>query len=213
MLPLRDSEPAGKFAFWTILIIAINIFAFYLEVTSLNIEAFITQFALIPSLVDFNNLETLKPFITSQFLHAGLLHIGSNMLFLWIFGDNVEARFGFFVFPFVYLLSGAVGAFLQYILMPQSTMPMLGASGAVAGVLGAYFVFFPHHKVKTLIPVFGFPAVVDIPASIMLFYWFFTQLFAGFASVTVTSAEVGGVAFFAHIGGFTTGWLFAKLFG
>src|SRR3989344_3984455 len=210
MIPLRDSHPAGRFPFWTIIIISLNIFFFYLEITSVNIEAFIAQFALIPSLVDFSNLETLKPFITSQFLHAGLLHIGSNMLFLWIFGDNVEARFGFFVFPVIYLLSGATGGYLQYIMMPESSIPMLGASGAVAGVLGAYFVYFPNHNVKTLIPVFGFPTVMEIPASIMLIYWFFTQLFSGFASVSTTTAEIGGVAFFAHIGGFATGWVFAK---
>lgn len=211
MIPLRDSHPAGKFPFWVLAIITLNIIAFYLEITSLNPEVFIAQFALIPSFVDFNNLETLKPFVTSQFLHAGFIHIGSNILFLWIFGDNVEERFGFLVFPVVYLLSGVVGGFLQYILIPHSSIPMLGASGAVAGVLGAYFVLFPKHSVKTLIPVFGFPAVVEIPASVMLIYWFFTQLFSGAASLAVATASVGGVAFFAHIGGFFTVWVVGNL--
>lgn len=210
MIPLRDSHPTGKFPFWTFIIIFINLIAFYLEITSLDPEAFITQFALIPSLIDLNNLDSLKPLITSQFLHAGLIHIGSNMLFLWIFGDNVEERLGFFIFPFFYLFCGVMAALAQLLVTSGSDIPMLGASGAVAGVLGAYFAIFPHHKVKTLIPVFGFPAVVEIPAKVMLIYWFFTQLFSGAASLAITT-DMGGVAFFAHIGGFITGWFVGKL--
>ena len=211
MIPLRDSHPTGRFPFWVLVIITLNIVAFYLEITSLDPEAFIMQFALIPSLVDLNNLESLKPFITSQFLHAGFIHIGSNMLFLWVFGDNVEERLGFLFFPFFYLAAGVVAGLAQFILMPDSNIPMLGASGAVAGVLGAYFALFPHHSVKTLIPVFGFPAVVEISASVMLIYWFFTQLFAGAASLAIDTSSTGGVAFFAHIGGFVTGWVVAKI--
>jgi membrane associated rhomboid family serine protease len=212
MIPLRDSHPAGRFPFWVLVIIAINIWVFYLELISPNLDAFIAQYALIPALVSFGNLDTLAPFITSQFLHGGFLHIISNMLFLWIFGDNVEAKFGRLLFPFFYLSAGAVGAFAQYIFAPDSTIPMLGASGAVAGVLGAYFASFPNHSVKTLIPVFGFPAIVDIPATIMLGYWFITQIFSGFASIAVTTADSGGVAFFAHIGGFVFGWLLGRSF-
>lgn len=210
MLPLSDSHPAGKFPFWVIIIIALNIYAFFLQLTSANSDAFVMQFALIPSLVNFSDLSTLIPFITSQFLHGGFLHIGSNMLFLWVFGDNVEAKFGNFFFPIFYLLSGVVGGLAQYLYIPDSNIPMLGASGAVAGVLGAYFVYFPHHSIKTLVPFLGFLTVINVPASFMLFYWIITQFFSGAFSVTQT-ADVGGVAYFAHIGGFITGWFCAKI--
>lgn len=209
MIPLRDSKPARVFPFWVLVIIAVNAWVFFLEFTSLNLDAFISQWALVPAFVDFGALETLTPFITSQFLHAGLLHILSNMWFLWIFGDNVEEHFGKFFFPIIYLLSGVVGGFAQYLVSPDSTIPMLGASGAVAGILGAYMVLYSRHTIKTLVPVFGFVSVVDIPAGFMLFYWFFTQLFSGVGSLAVQG--VGGVAFFAHVGGFAAGWLIAKL--
>lgn len=209
MIPLRDSEPARIFPFWVIAIIALNIYVFYLELTSLNPDAFIAAFALIPRLVDFSIPETLMPFITSQFLHGGFIHIISNMLFLWIFGDNVEEKLGFLVFPIFYLAGGVAGGLVQYFFMPDSQVSMLGASGAIAGVLGAYFAWFGHHSVKTLVPIFGFFTVIDVPASVMLFYWFITQLFSGAASIGV-QADIGGVAFFAHAGGFTFGWIAAK---
>lgn len=211
MIPLRDSHPSNIFPFWVVTIIGINIYVFFLEITSLNPESFIFQYALIPRLIDFSDPQTLWPFITSQFLHGGFIHIISNMLFLWIFGDNVEERFGFLLFPFFYLASGTAGAFAQYIFMPESQIPMLGASGAIAGVLGAYFALFGHHSVKTLVPIFGFFTIMDIPASVMLIYWFITQLFSGFASITLTTADVGGVAFFAHAGGFMFGWLWGRM--
>lgn len=212
MIPLRDSHPTGKFPFWVITIIAANVYVFYLELTSLNPDAFVAQFALIPSLVDFSIPQTLISFITSQFLHGGFIHIISNMLFLWIFGDNVEERLGFLLFPIFYLASGAAGGLAQYFLIPDSTIPMLGASGAIAGVLGAYLALFPRHTVKTLVPVFGFLTVMDIPASVMLLYWFITQLFSGAASITLATAGLGGIAFFAHAGGFAFGWIIGGLF-
>ncbi len=211
MIPISDSHPAGKFPFWVIVIIVLNVYFFYLELTAPSTDFFISQYALIPAAVDFSNLSSLTPFITSQFLHGGFLHIISNMLFLWVFGDNVEAKMGKLIFPFIYLLSGVVGGFAQYIFIPDSTIPMLGASGAVAGVLGAYFAWFPHHSVKTLVPVFGFLTVVNIPASFMLFYWFITQLFSGAFSLGIDQGAMGGVAYFAHIGGFATGFFFAKI--
>lgn len=212
MIPLRDSHPSNIFPFWVITIIGINIYIFFLEITSQNPDLFISQYALIPRLVDFTNIQAFLPFITSQFLHGGFLHIISNMLFLWIFGDNVEERFGFLLFPIFYLAAGAVGAFAQYIFIPSSPIPMLGASGAIAGVLGAYFALFGHHNVKTLVPIFGFFTIIDVPASVMLIYWFVTQLFSGFASITLTTADMGGVAFFAHAGGFAFGWITANFF-
>ncbi len=209
MIPLKDSHGSGRFPFWVLVIIAINIYVFYLTITSPNPEAFVATYALIPKQVDFSNLSSLKPFITSQFLHGGFIHIISNMLFFWIFGDNVEEAFGFLMFPLFYLASGVVGAFTQYLLAPGSNIPMIGASGAIAGVLGAYFVLFPNHTVKTLIPIFGFFTIIDIPASVMLFYWFITQIFSGVESVSLAAA--GGVAFFAHLGGFVFGWLAGRM--
>lgn len=211
MIPLRDSHPSNIFPFWVLTIITLNVYVFFLELTSLNPDLFIAEYALIPTLVDFLNFNTLIPFITSQFLHGGFVHIVSNMLFLWVFGDNVEGRMGFLLFPFFYLGAGVAGGLAQYILDPSSPIPMIGASGAIAGVLGAYFTLFGHHTVKTLVPLFGFFSVINIPASFMLFYWFVTQLFSGTASITTTS-ETGGVAFFAHAGGFIFGWVVGSLF-
>lgn len=212
MIPLRDSHPANIFPLWILAIIVANIYVFYLQLITPDLDTFILQYALIPRLIDPFFPETLMPFITSQFLHGGFIHIISNMLFLWVFGDNIEERFGFLIFPIFYLASGIVAALSQYVFIPSSPVPMLGASGAVAGVLGAYFALYPTHKIKTLIPVFGFPAIIDIPAQIMLFYWFITQLFAGVASIGISTADIGGIAFFAHVGGFAFGWIFAQLF-
>lgn len=211
MLPLRDSHPAGIFPFWVITIIVLNIFVFYLQLTSTNPDGFVYTYGLVPRLVDLSNYNSLIPFITSQFLHGGFLHIISNMLFLWVFGDNVEARFGAFFFPVFYIAAGIAAGALQYILMPTANIPMIGASGAVAGILGAYLAYFPHHTIKTLVPFFGFISIINVPASFMLFYWFFTQLFSGVASIGLQTADTGGVAFFAHVGGFTFGWVTAKI--
>lgn len=209
MFPLRDSHPSYKFPLITLAIIGINIFVFFLELTALNPDVFIYKYALVPQEVNWSNYLTLYPFITSQFLHAGFIHIISNMWFLKIFGDNVEEKFKSIPFLFIYLLSGIVGGLAQYIFMPTSDVPMLGASGAVAGVLGAYLVFFPNHRVETLIPIGIFMRVVELPASLMLIYWFVIQLFSGVGSIAV--AQVGGVAWWAHVGGFVTGWIIAWL--
>lgn len=206
MLPLRDTQPARIFPFWTIAIILANVFVFLLELTAPDIEVFISQYALIPARVSFLDFASLSPFVTSQFLHGGFLHIASNMWFLWIFGDNVEERLGFLWFPVFYLAAGVVGGLAQYIFIPGSTLPMLGASGAVAGVLGAYYAMFPKHNIRTLVPVFGFFTVMNLPASLMLFYWFFTQIFSGVATIATGAFALGGVAWFAHVGGFGLGW-------
>jgi len=210
MFPLRDTYEAKVFPLVTYAIIVVNAFAFFLEIIAPNPSSFIESYALIPAYVNFSNYITLIPFITSQFLHAGFLHIISNMWFLRIFGDNVEEKFGHLLFLFVYLISGAFGIFIQYLFTIDPTVPMLGASAAVAGVLGAYFVFFPRHRIVTLVPMGFFLATLNIPASLMLFYWFITQLFSGVGSIAV--AQTGGVAFWAHVGGFLSGWLIARLF-
>ncbi|MBI2196963.1 rhomboid family intramembrane serine protease, partial [Candidatus Daviesbacteria bacterium] len=193
-------------------LIAATVLIFIQQLIVPDQEIFIQTYALVPSLVNFGDFATMIPFITAIFLHGGFLHIISNMWFLWIFGDNVEGRFGWFFFPIVYFLSGIAGNFLQYFVMPSSSIPMLGASGAVAGVLGAYYVLFPHSRIKTIVPFFGFASVVEIPAPFMLGYWFILQLISGTVSLPFMG-ESGGVAFFAHVGGFLTGVLFAKISG
>lgn len=208
MLPLFDTESLGKFPFWVIVIILLNIYVFYLELTVPNPDAFIAQYALISSRVNFGNFATLVPFITSQFVHGGVLHIASNMLFLWVFGRNAEAKLGFAAFPIIYLLSGVLGGLAQYLTDPTSSVPMLGASGAIAGILGSYFAFFPHHRIKTLIFIFIFFTIVELPAAIILVYWFITQVLSIYAS----PVSQGGIAYAAHIAGFITGWVVAKVF-
>lgn len=206
MIPLKDANPLSRFPFWVILIILVNIYIFYLELTAPSVESFILQYSLIPSEIDFGNLSSFLPFLSSQFLHAGFLHIISNMLFLWVFGNNVEVSLGFFLFPIFYLASGVVAGLTQYLVTPTASIPMLGASGAVAGVLGAYFALFPKNRIKTLLFIFVFVTIVDIPAYFLLFYWFITQFFSGIASIN--SVE-GGIAFLPHIGGFLFGWFSA----
>jgi membrane associated rhomboid family serine protease len=206
MIPLKDTKTSGRFPLITLLLIAANSYVFYREFASPDIERFFLHYALIPRLVDITHPATLFTFVTSLFLHGGLIHLASNMLFLWIFGDNVEDRLGFWYLPF-YLLGGTVGSLAQYVFIPDSTLPIVGASGAIAAVLGAYFAWFPRHTVSTLVPIFFFLTIVEIPAFVMLGYWFFIQLFNGVATVGVT--DVGGVAYFAHIGGFAFGWLVA----
>ncbi|QQG43183.1 MAG: rhomboid family intramembrane serine protease [Candidatus Daviesbacteria bacterium] len=189
------------------MIILLNVYVFYLELTASNPDMVIARYALISSQVNFDNLRTLIPFISSQFLHGGFLHIISNMLFLWVFGRNVEARWRIF-FPVLYLGSGAVGGLVQHLIDPFSNIPMLGASGAVAGVLGSYFTFFPRHKIKTLIFVFFFVTIVEIPAAVLLFYWFMIQVLA----LSIFPVGQGGIAYAAHVGGFATGLVISQLF-
>jgi len=210
MFPLSDSIPARRFPVINILLIAATTFVFIQQLTSVNELEFIRSFALIPSLVNFEALDTLVPFVTAIFLHGGFLHIISNMWFLWVFGDNVEGHLGFILFPILYFLAGIVGNIAQYIVMPNSSIPMLGASGAVAGVLGAYYILFKDAKIKTLIPFFGFFTTAEIPAPFMLGYWFVLQVFSGAVSLPF-SGDSGGVAFWAHVGGFVTGVAVAKL--
>lgn len=209
MFPLHDTVKTRKFPVIIYALIALNLVVFFMEIITPDPETFITTYALVPVNVNFLELTTLTPFVTSQFLHAGFIHILSNLWFLRIFGDNVEEKFGSLLFLIIYLISGALGGLAQYIFSPSSAIPMLGASGAVAGVLGAYLVFFPRHKIETLVPFGFFMSVYNIPASIMLIYWFIIQLFSGVGSIAV--AQTGGVAFWAHVGGFATGWLIARL--
>lgn len=212
MFPLRDSVRSEKTPFITWAIILVNIFVFLQEILAPDPEAFITQYALVPETINFLHPLSLFPFLTSIFLHAGWIHLISNMWFLKIFGDNVEATLGHLKFLLIYLIWGIAASLIQYLFLVTSSIPMLGASGAIAGVLGAYMVLFPHSKIETLIPTFGLWMRALIPAPVMLFYWFITQLFSGTASIAIGTAAVGGVAWWAHAGGFAAGYLTAKIF-
>jgi len=211
MFPLSDSIKAKRFPFLNILIIVVTVYVFFLQVTSPLPDFLIQKYALIPSLVNFSDFATLTPLVTAIFLHGGFLHIISNMWFLWVFGDNVEGYTGWFFYPLIYLCSGIAGALLQYFFMPDSGVPMLGASGAIAGVLGAYFILFKHSQIKTFLPVFGFPSIINVSAPFMLSYWFILQVISGAGSLGLSSDMGGGVAFWAHVGGFITGVVFGIL--
>lgn len=207
---------------------AANLLVFFYELTlGRESSVFLFQYGLIPArlwgLVDgtwvhvMDVTARLPPawvtLFTSMFLHAGWLHVGSNMLYLWIFGDNVEDRVGHGRYLVFYLLGGLAAGLLQSAVAADATVPTVGASGAVAGVLGAYWLLFPWAKVSTLVPIFFFLTVIDIPAGVFLLFWFVIQLWNGALSVTSVPTLTGGVAYFAHIGGFVTGLLLIRWWG
>src|SRR3990167_10023751 len=192
MFPIRDTKTSGNFPAVNLGLIVTNIYVFASELTAPDPELFINTYALIPANVDFSHFESLMPFLTSLFLHAGFLHIGSNMWFLWVFGDNVEAAIGHLKYFFFYIFSCIAAMFIQYIFIADSSLPMLGASGAIAGILGAYLRFFPANRINTIIPIFGLPAIIAIPASFTLIYWFVIQAFNGVATIFIATASIGG---------------------
>ncbi len=201
MIPLRDSQPSRSFPVMTLLIIAVNVAAFLTELSldEFSRNHFIERYGLVP--------ETLRPaaLVTSMFLHGGWLHIVGNMWFLWIFGDNVEDILGRWRFLLFYLGSGIAAGLAHYALNPDSRVPTVGASGAIAGVMGAYMLKFPHSRIKTLVFLLIFVDVADIPAVWMLVYWFFIQVVSGVGELGKQSVNEGGVAWFAHVGGFLAG--------
>lgn len=183
------------------------------------LEPFIFQFGVVPSVVahwpqsQLPVMAILIPYLTSMFLHGGWLHVIGNMWYLWIFGDNIEDRLGHFAFLIFYLLCGIGAGIVHTILNSSSTVPSVGASGAIAGVLGAYLVSYPFARVLTLVPIFVFFQVIEIPAVIVLGFWFLMQFFYGTASLAATSVnQSGGVAWWAHVGGFVIGVLLIGLF-
>ena len=202
MIPLRDVIPSRTTPYITITIIILNAAAWLFEV-SLDPETlnrFISVYGVVPA---YFSAPTL---ITSMFLHGGWMHIIGNMWYLWIFGDNVEDRFGHGRFIVFYLLCGIVASLGQVFIDPSSTLPTIGASGAIAGVMGAYFVLYPQSRVLTLIPLIIIWEVIELPAFVLLGFWFLLQLFsAGSIAVTASSHGSGGVAFAAHVAGFLVG--------
>ena len=212
MIPIRDQIPTRRVPVINYLLIAANIIVFIFQwLAGPYEEALVYQFALIPySFVSSLSIGDITDIFTSMFMHAGLAHIGGNMLYLWIFGDNVEDSMGHGKFLLFYLVGGAVASFTHIFTNPGSQIPTVGASGAIAAVLGAYLVLYPRSKVMTIIPLGFFIRMTTLPATVVLGLWFVLQIFSGVLSLG--GPDVGGVAFWAHIGGFVAGVLMAKLF-
>src|SRR5262249_22739976 len=200
MIPLRDVIPSRTVPYLTVTIIILNALAWFYELSlpREDLPVFLQQFGVVPAYFAAPTL------ITSMFLHGGWMHVIGNMWYLWIFGDNVEDRLGHGRFIIFYLLCGIVAAFGQILIDPTSTLPTIGASGAIAGVMGAYFVLYPQSRVLTLIPLIIFWEIVELPAIVLLGFWFLMQLFDA-GRVAVTSSAGGGVAFMAHVAGFIFG--------
>lgn len=206
MFPIKDLKKLPGRAIITYILILINVYVFYLELSVIDINKLVSQFALVPAQFSLMSPSTWYPLITAQFLHGGWFHLLTNMWFLVVFGPNMERAWGTLKFLIYYILAGVAAISLQMLLTPQPDAAILGASGAIAGILGAYFVYFAHHKITTLVP-FGFiPFFLAIPAGIILIYWFVLQLIGGFY---IEPSGFGGVAFFAHIGGFLIGIVLA----
>jgi membrane associated rhomboid family serine protease len=214
MIPIKDTIRSRTFPAVTWLLIILNalIFLYEISLTSVNLEALIETFGLVPAFIQPANPLTWYPFLTHMFLHGGWLHVISNLWILFIFGDNVEDRMGSGRFLFFYLLGGVAAGLLQNALSADSRIPSIGASGAIAAVLGAYILFFPRSRVITLIPIVIIPWFVEIPAVIFLGIWFITQIYSGVLALAGTAGDWGGVAWWAHVGGFVFGLLLARLF-
>ena len=202
MSPLRDVIPTRTTPVVNVTLIVINSIAFLYELAlGEGINEFVIEWGLVPAAFSWLTV------MTSMFLHGGFLHFAGNMLYLWIFGDNVEDRMGHGRYLVFYVLCGTAAALAQTIFNPESTIPMVGASGAIAGVMGAYFVLYPRSRIVTLVPIFVFIQIMEIPAIFFLGIWFLMQFLSGVGSIaTATGGEpAGGIAFWAHVAGFVAG--------
>lgn len=206
MMPLGDDNSVRKTVpLVTYVLLALNILFFLAEAS--GGEEFIMKWAFIPKRFGTNPVSESATIFTSMFMHAGLFHLATNMLYLWIFGDNVEDRLGKPKYLLLYLLSGVAAIFSQYTVASQSAIPNVGASGAIAGVLGAYILFFPQQKVSVLVG----PLITVMPALIVIGIWFFLQFVSGIDSFS-SKQDTGGVAYMAHVGGFLAGLAVAFMF-
>ncbi len=226
MIPIRDDVPSRTTPIVTISILVVNALAFlYQLMLGPGLRAFFADFAVIPALYFSEGVrgpggwiqplaapDLVVPLFTSMFLHGGWLHLIGNMVYLWIFGDNVEDRLGRGRFVVFYLLCGLTASGAHIFSNPGSVVPSLGASGAIAGVLGAYVLLYPKARVVVLMPFGFFLHTFQVPAVFFLGFWFVQQLLYGTLSLGVASAQTGGVAWWAHIGGFAAGFLLVKLF-
>jgi hypothetical protein len=215
MIPIRDVNRSEHFPLVNVAIIAVNVLAFVWQMTQgPQLKEALFLYGIVPSrysdpmfAVEFTTFQQLLPFLTSMFLHGGIMHILGNMWFLYIFGDNIEDRLGHFRYLVFYFLSGVAAGFVHLVTNWHSTMPTIGASGAIAGVMGGYLLLYPRARILTLIPIFFFFQFVELPAYVFLGFWIFIQIIsAGF-----TGSDVGGIAWFAHIGGFVVGLVMVKV--
>jgi membrane associated rhomboid family serine protease len=215
MLPLRDDIPSSRFPAATVTLIVLNVLLFLHELSlGRQLEGFLVNFAVIPARYSHAELaqqftfsQQVFSFFSSMFLHGGWLHLLGNMWTLWIFGDNVEDRLGRSRYVLLYLASGVAAAMLHIFTNPHSEVPTIGASGAIAGVMGAYFRFFPHARVETVIPPLFLGPVFVLPAVLFLGWWFFLQFFNGTLSLAASGRQFSGIAWWAHVGGFAFGFL------
>jgi membrane associated rhomboid family serine protease len=201
MIPLRDIIPSRSTPYITVTLIVLNALAWFYELALPGdvLPVFIQVYGVVPA--DFS----VATLVSSMFLHGGWSHVIGNMWYLWIFGDNVEDRMGHGRFIVFYLLCGTAAALGHVALDPTSTLPTIGASGAIAGVMGAYFVLYPHSRVLTLVPLIIYYEVIELPAVILLGFWFVMQLFSAGAIAVTANTQGGGIAFAAHVAGFIVG--------
>ena len=207
MIPLSDSVPSRSTPLVTIGLIALNVLVFVQQLTLSpeELHFFFTQYGVVPAKLQLSDL------FTSMFLHGGIMHLVGNMWFLWIYGDNVEDVLGRAKYLIFYLACGIAGSLVQVVADPQTTIPNIGASGAIAGVMGAYLLKFPQARIRTLIPLFVFFFTQELPAYVILIYWFVLQFLMGVGSLGQNSTGTGGgIAFFAHVGGFVMGMVLIK---
>lgn len=226
VVPIRDENPGQTTPYVTYGLIILNILAFLYEASLMgpSLETFFHSWAVVPAeltaslqgIPGYSVPGEAVTLVTSQFLHAGLLHLGGNMLYLWIFGNNVEDQMGHVRFLIFYLLCGILAGLAQYFFAANSGIPSLGASGAIAGVLGAYVLRFPQVRILGLVPIFLFFFTFRVPAVVFLGIWFIQQALYGFASLGAPAnigMESGGIAYWAHAGGFVVGAILGPIFG
>ena len=214
MIPLRDETPTRIYPFVTLSLVILNVAIFLLEfVMGDNVNVLFYRFGMIPARLANNWTDpgTLMTLFTSMFLHGGWAHLIGNMVYLWIFGDNIEDRMGHVRFILVYLCAGVAASLVEVFVDPTVNIPTVGASGAIAGVLGAYFILYPRSRITTLIFFGFFIRLIKMPALFVLGLWIIFQLFYGLSNLSLSEAN-SGVAYFAHIGGFIGGMILIKLF-
>jgi len=214
VFPLYDDNPTRITPYFTYGLIGMNVLVFLHEISlsSLQLEQFFQLYAVIPQELTINWSREWTTLFTSQFLHGGWWHLISNMVYLWVFGNNIEDRLGHFKYLLFYLTCGAIAALCQWFIGMYSAVPSLGASGAISGVLGAYLIWFPQARITTLIFLGFFITTINVPALVIIGIFFVQNLISGFASLQAAanmSVETGGVAYWAHLGGFVVGSIFA----
>jgi membrane associated rhomboid family serine protease len=214
VFPLYDENPTRITPYFTYGLIGMNVLVFLHEISlsDIQLEQFFQLYAVIPQELTINWSREWTTLFTSQFLHGGWWHLISNMIYLWVFGNNIEDRLGHFKYLLFYLICGAIAALCQWFIGMYSTIPSLGASGAISGVLGAYLIWFPQARITTLVFLGFFVTTINIPALVIIGIFFVQNLISGFASLQAAanmSVETGGVAYWAHLGGFIVGSIFA----